>query len=153
MDFRHLNFICNPNSLCLSAIETCFCFISSGASQCSMEVQWLHMLCEVNRKLQLKLNLVQQSGSHIFHPQCPSSSECPQCVSGHSGIFTRELGYCECTSIKTGLGDTLNGSESESRDKSFYSRHYNKKMKGGKRDGNTSRASGTNHVFYIAIDG
>lgn len=80
MDFRHLNFICNPNSLCLSAIKTRFCLISSGTSQFSMEVQWLHVLYEVNRKLQHRLNLVQQSGSHIFHPQRPSSSECPQCV-------------------------------------------------------------------------
>lgn len=54
-----------------------------------MEVQWLHVLYEVNRKLQHKLNLVQQSGSHI------SILSVPQAQSVHSvfGIFTCELGF------------------------------------------------------------
>lgn len=68
MDFRHLNFICNLNSLCLSDIENCFCLISSGASQFSVEVQWLLMLYEMNGKLQHKVNLVQQGGSHFPSP-------------------------------------------------------------------------------------
>ena len=40
------------------------------------------------------------------------------------------------TFIEAGLVDNLHGSESGSRDKSFESSHYSKKMKGGKRDGN-----------------
>lgn len=65
MDFRHLNFICSPNSLCLSAIETHFCLISLWASQFSMAVQWLHVLYDWTEDFSTNLTL-SKSDSQIF---------------------------------------------------------------------------------------
>lgn len=131
MDFRHLNFICNPNSLCLSAIETRFCLISSGASQFPWKS--IGYMCSMRWTLSTNLTLSNRV-AHIFILSVPQAQSI-HVFGDTQGYLLVNLGFCDCTSIKTGLGDTLHGSESESRDKNFYSRHYNKKMKEGKRDG------------------